>query len=240
LKITLNKAYEVIIEAIQASIRQKLREVLSIYGLLNSVNRLFNEHILYISYISKLLIQYFRYSSITNFIIVYKCRVEIRIDRNPPFFPMAINNNTSITPSATLPTTPSSINNDSAHSGCRECRYTKRQSYVSIVSTLKRRRKRTAGTEKPSASADSETSANGGSAEVQESSPSASLETLPSRIRSVGTADARLDEDPETLPTGIHIPACKLFYMRFWMTFGRNILAGRIFRPANYSISEIL
>ena len=125
------------------------------------------------------------------------------IDRDPPSFPIAINNNAFITPPATPPTTPSSINNDSAHGGCRECRHTKRQSYVDIASAPKRRRKRTASTEKPGASADPETSANGGSVEVQESSPSASLETLPSRIYSASTADARLDEAPETLPTGI-------------------------------------
>merc|ERR1712093_170465 len=174
-----------IMEAIQDSMRQKLREVLSIYGLPDGVNGLFNEHILHISR------------------TVHECRVEMGIDRDPPSVPMAINNNASTTPPATPPTTPSSTNNDSAHGGCRECRHTKRQSYVGMASAPKRRRKRTAGTEKPGASADPETSANGGSAEVQESSPSASLETLPSRIRSAGTADARLDEAPETLPTGI-------------------------------------
>ncbi len=64
---------------------------------------------------------------------------------------------------------------------------------------LKKRRKRTASTEKPSISTDLETLANSGLVEVQESSSSTSLETLLSKICLVGTADARLDKAPETL-----------------------------------------
>jgi hypothetical protein len=88
------------------------------------------------------------------------------IDKDPPSFLMAINNNAFITPLATPPTTPSSINNDLAHGGYQECRHTKRQSYVGIASALKRRCKRTTSTKKPSASADLETLANGGLVEV--------------------------------------------------------------------------
>jgi hypothetical protein len=63
-------------------------------------------------------------------------------------------------------TIPLSINNDSIYNSYQECRYTKRQSYVSIASALKRKYKRTTNTEKLNASADPETLTNGGSIKV--------------------------------------------------------------------------
>jgi hypothetical protein len=181
-------------EAIQDAVRQKLREVLTIYGLPDGINGLLDEEILQISRTGELSTQYFRHSSIADFTAVHERRVEIGIDGDPPSFPMATNNDPSTTPLATPPATPSSTGND--HGTCPACRLTKRKSYVGMASAPKRRRK---SSKRP----DPEALANEESAEVQESSPAAALETLPSETPSAGITDVRSDRAPETLPAVI-------------------------------------
>jgi hypothetical protein len=53
-------------EAIQDAVQQKLREVLTIYGLPDGINGLLDEEILQISCTGELSTQYFRHSSIPS------------------------------------------------------------------------------------------------------------------------------------------------------------------------------
>jgi len=88
------------------------------------------------------------------------------IDRDPFFFLMAINNNVFIMFFVMSSMIFLFINNDLAYGSCQECRYTKRQLYISIISMSKRRCKRTIDIEKSGVSTNLEILVNNRLAEV--------------------------------------------------------------------------